>query len=151
MAPEAIGEALQQGRTFTRPGPFHRALGRCPHRQNVHAIHFFSGHAEGAGLAPDLRVTGGPVVGHADGPLVVLDHENDRQLPQLRHVHALEELTVVAGSIAEERCCHGVAGGITEGVALVAAGEGRSECHGNALSDEGKAAKKVMLLGEQVH
>ena len=90
-------------------------------------------------------------MGHADGPLVVFNDENDRQLPELRHVHAFEKLTVVAGSIAEERGSHGIARGITQGIALVAAGEGRSQGHGDAFGNEGEATKEVVLFGEEVH
>ena len=124
MTTEPIGQALQQGGTFPGARPFHGSLGCGADRKHVHAVHFFAGHAERRCFAPDLRITGGTVMGHADGPLVVFHHEQDRQLPQLRHVHALEELAVVAGAITEERCCDGVAGGVPQGITLVAAGEG---------------------------
>ena len=151
MTPEAVGEALEHGRAFAGAGPLDRALGGGTHRQHIHAIHLFTSHAEGGSLAPDLRVAGGPVVVHANGPLVVLHHEQDRQLPEGRHVQALVELTDVAGAIAEECGGDGVAAGIAKGIALVAAGEGGSQCHRDALTDEGITAEQMVLLGEQVH
>ena len=90
-------------------------------------------------------------MGHADGPLVVLNYEKDGQLPELRHVEALKELAVVASSIAEESRCDGIAAGITKGIALVAAGKGGSQRNGNPLSDEGETSQKMVFLREQVH
>ena len=86
MAAEAIGEALQQGGALSGPGPLNGALGGGTHRQHVHAIHLLTSHAKGSGLTPDLRIAGGTVVVHTNGPLVVLHHKQDRQLPKRRHV-----------------------------------------------------------------
>ena len=44
-----------------------------------------------------------------------------------------------------------IAAGITQGIALVAAGEGGTEGHRDALADEGVTAQQVVLLGKQVH
>merc|ERR1711965_175661 len=151
MASEAVGEALQHGGPFTSSGPFNGPLGGGSNGQNVHAVDLFSGHSKSTGLTPDLWIAGGTVVGHADGPFVVFDHKNDRQLPELRHVQALKELPVVAGAISEEGCCHGIAAGVTKGIPLVAAGECRTEGHWNPFADEGKAAEQVVFPGEQVH
>ena len=151
VAAEAVGQALEHRGTFAGAGPLDRALGRTANRQHIHAVDLFAGHAEGGRLTPDLRIAGGAVVVHADGPLVVLDHEDDRQLPERRHVQALVELTDVAGAVAEEGRGHSVAAGVAQGVALVAAGEGRTQGHGNALTDEGITTQQVVLLGEEVH
>ena len=151
MPAEAVGHALQQGGAFTGAGAGHSALGGITHRQHIHAVDLFAVHAKASGLAPDLGVAGGALVGHADGPLVVLHHKQDGQLPQLRHVQAFVELADVAGAIAKEGGGHRIAGAIAEGIALVAAGEGRPQSHGNALADEGVTAEQVVLFGEQVH
>ena len=151
VAAEAISEALEQGGALAGAGPLDGALGGGAHRQYIHAVHLFAGHAEGGRLAPDLRITGGAVVVHTNGPLVVLHHKQDRQLPEGRHVQALVELTDVAGAIAEEGGRDRVTGGIPHGVALVAAGEGCAEGHRNALADEGIAPQQVVLLGKKVH
>ena len=148
---EAVGHALQQGGAFTGAGAGDRALGGITHRQHIHAVDFFAVHAEASSFAPDLGVTGGALVGHADGPLVVLHHKQDGQLPQLRHVQAFVELADVAGAIAKERGGDGIAGAIAKGITLVAAGEGRTQRHGNAFADEGIATEQVVLFGEQVH
>ena len=66
---------------------------------------------EGGGLAEVFDVEGGTVV--KNGELTVDfgahgGHEQDRQLPERRHVQALIELTDIAGAVAEERGTGGI-------------------------------------------
>ena len=86
------------------------------------------------------------MVGHTDRPLVVLHHEQDRQLPKLRHVQALIKLTDVAGPIAEKGSRHSITAAVTECIALVAAGEGSTEGDRDALADEGVAAQQMVFF-----
>ena len=146
MAPEAIGEAFKNRWTFAGTRPFDGPFCSGSNGEHVHAIHLFSSHAEGSRFAPDLRIAGGTVMGHADRPFVVLHHKQDGQFPKLGHVQAFKELPVVAGSVSEEGCGDGVTAGIPHGITLVAAGEGSAEGHRDSFADKGEPPQHVMGL-----
>ena len=55
-------------------------------------------------LAVNFNIAGGTIMGHPNGPFIVLNHKNDGELPEGCHVEAFEKLTVIAGTITEE-CC----------------------------------------------
>ena len=88
---------------------------------------------------------------HPDRPLVVLDHEDARQLVQARHVEALVELPDVARAVTEKVHGDAVGGLVAEDLAPVLDLEGRAEADGDPLADEGEAAEEAVLLGEHMH
>jgi len=76
--------------------------------------------------------------------LVVLDHVDDRQLPQLRHVEALVNLTLVGRAIAEIGEAHAAVPDV-----LMLEGKAGAEAHLRA--DDAVAAVEAMLDAEHVH
>src|SRR3546814_8088278 len=103
MAAIAIGLELEQNRPLARAHPFERRLGRAAHREHVHAVDLHAGDAEALAAAIELVLRAAAVDRGAHGVLVVLDHEDDRQLPQLGHVEAFVHLALVRGAVAEIR------------------------------------------------
>ena len=88
---------------------------------------------------------------HPDRPLVVLDHEDARQLVQARHVEALVELAHVARAVAEKVDRDAVGRLVAEDLTAVLDLEGGSQADRDPLADEGEAAEEAVLLGEHVH
>ena len=80
----------------------------------------------------------------AHGVAVVLDHVDDRQLPERRHVEALVDLSLVCGAVAE-------IGEADRAVLAVAVGEGDAGAEGDLGADDAVAAVEVLLLREHVH
>ena len=80
----------------------------------------------------------------AHGVSVVLDHVDDRQLPELRHVEALVDLALVGGAVAE-------IGQADVAVAAVLVGEGEAGAERHLRADDAVAAVEMLLLGEHVH
>ncbi len=80
----------------------------------------------------------------AHGVAVVLDHVDDRQLPQLRHVEALVDLALVRGAVAE-------IGERDAPVLAVPVGEAEPGAERDLRADDAVAAVEVLLLGEHVH
>ena len=77
----------------------------------------------------------------AHGVAVVLDHVDDRQLPELGHVEALVDLALVGGAVAE-------VGEAYLPVPAVAVGEGEPGAERHVRADDAVAAVEVLLLGE---
>jgi hypothetical protein len=80
---------------------FERFLGRTAHREHVHAVDLDAGNAEAFAAAIELVLGRGAIDAGAHGVLVVLDHIDDRKLPQLGHVEALIHLALVRRAVAE--------------------------------------------------
>ena len=80
----------------------------------------------------------------AHGVAVVLDHVDDRQLPELRHVEALVDLALVGRAVAE-------IGQADIAVLAVMVGEGDAGAERHLRADDAVAAIEMLLLGEHVH
>ena len=76
--------------------------------------------------------------------LVVLDHEDDRQVPEFRHVERFVDLALVGGAIAEIGEGHPV-------VAEVLVGEGEARPDRHLRADDAVAAVEMLLFREHVH
>src|SRR5581483_1656173 len=84
---QAIGDALDEGGPVAGARPVHRLPARHVDREDVVAVELDPGEAVGEGLLGDGARVGLLLEGHRDGPLVVLDHEHQRQVPDPREVH----------------------------------------------------------------
>jgi hypothetical protein len=76
--------------------------------------------------------------------LVVLDHVDDRELPQLRHVEALVDLALVGRAVAE-------IGEADAAVAAIFVGEAEAGAEADLGADDAVAAVEFMLDAEHVH
>ena len=101
--------AAPSGRSCTRrtsglPRPGARdALGdRCAHRDDVVAVDDRRRHPEATGAVGDVGRRLALRGRDGDGDAVVLADEHERDLPEHRHVHGLEELALARGAVAEE-------------------------------------------------
>src|SRR6266571_2093234 len=82
VTPQPHGVHLDQGRPLAGPGPRHCVTGRRVHGLDVVVLDPPTGHAIGGGPVRVRADSRGRLPGHGDGPLIVLDHEDHRQLPQ---------------------------------------------------------------------
>ena len=140
-------------------------LGGClVNGQDVVAVDVDSGHSVAGAAAGHARVAGRVRKGHFGRELVVLAHEQHRQLPDAGHVEPFVEGAVVDGAVAEEGDGHLIGlehletisgpGGLKDARADDPAGAhhagfGSEQVHAAAasLGTAGRAAEK---LGEQL-
>ena len=106
MAAHAEGLELQERRPVAPPRPLGRAAHRPVDRQQVVPVHDDARHpvaqaAVGEVAAGVLLVRRG-----GEPPLVVLDHEQHRQLPHRGQVERLVEVALARGPVAGERRRH---------------------------------------------
>ncbi len=151
MPPETIGQRLNQGWTFTRPCAFNCFLGDRPYRQNIHAIHLIARHPKNTGFLVDFALGGRPLMGHPDRPVIILNHKQNRQLPQRRHIQALEKLTVIASAIAKKTSRYLVGIGVAHRFFAVFRLKRRPRRHRNAFSNKRIAAQQTMGRRKHVH
>ena len=102
MAAHPVGLELEQRRPVALP----RALGRPPHGahhpQQVVAVDHQARHAVAQPAVGEVAA-GVLLVGRRrQAPLVVLDHEDHRQLPDRREVQRLVEVALARGAVAGE-------------------------------------------------
>jgi hypothetical protein len=112
--------------------------------QDVHAVHRLALDAVGRAAFPEIGGLRRALHGGAHGVLVVLDHEDDRQVPELGHVVGLGHLALVRGAVAEIGEGHAV-------VAEILVGEGEARADRHLRADDAVAAVEMLLLGEHVH
>src|SRR3546814_10787801 len=131
-------------RPLARAHPFERRLGRAAHRENVHAVDLHAGDAEAFAAAIELVLGATAIDRSAHRILVVLDHEDVRQLPQLGDVEAFIDLALVRGAVAE--IGHG-----DPAVAAIFVREGEAGAERDLSTDDAVAAIEFMLDAEHVH
>ena len=103
MLAPAVGEAFDQGRAFAGPRARDRFLDHVIDLDGVVAVDGHAGHLIADGAVGYLRRRRRTPVGRAEGVLVVLADEQDRQFPDRGEIHRLVEDTLVRGAVAEER------------------------------------------------
>jgi len=69
----------------------------------VVSIHASAVKAESVGALGTVLDVGDARFGHADGPVVVLDNEDDGEVLDAREVERLEECALIDRALAEER------------------------------------------------
>ncbi len=102
MRAGAIGAAFQQRGALAAPRALDRFRRGLVHGQHVVAVNLETRYAVHG--PPSGHTRAGRGVGERDlgGELVVLAHEDDRQLPDAGHVQTFVEGTVVHCAVAEE-------------------------------------------------
>lgn len=146
-----VSFALDQGRSLSSPRSSDGLLCHLPHLQHIHPIHMHSGHPECRTLLPNLRIRSSSQMGHTNCPQIIFDNKDDRQLPQLSHVQALKELSIVTSPIPEEGHGHMITALFLQDLPLVLGRERRAGGDRNPLTDESKSTDQIMLLREHVH
>jgi len=101
MAAIAVGLQLKKQRPLARANPLDRHLRCAAHLENVHAVHLDAFDAETLAAAVKLVFRARAIDARAHGILVVFDHVDDGELPQLRHVEAFVHLPLVRRAVTE--------------------------------------------------
>ncbi len=102
MRPGAVGAALDQCGPVAASGTVNGLVGCLVNGQDVVAVDVDSGHSIAGAAAGHAGVAGRVGKGHFGRELVVLAHEQHRQLPDAGHVEPFVEGAVVDGAVAEE-------------------------------------------------
>ena len=112
--------------------------------QHIHAVDLTAGNAIGGAPVGKRAAGGGTGHSRSHAILVVLDHEQDRQVPEGRHVEALIDLALVDGAITEI--------GLAD-IRLVAisVGKGKTAANRHLRADDAVTAEKILLAAEHVH
>ena len=105
---QTVADALQQVWPLALPRTLQGHLQAVVDGDDVVAIHLLTGKAGADGF---LRQARGPALDAprgGDGPLVVVDHEQHRQLPGARDIQSLEKIALAGGAIATGSDRHAV-------------------------------------------
>ncbi len=108
MAIVAVGFTFNNGRTFALASAGHSFRNGLSDFQNVHAVHDHAGDAIGTSPVSNMVQLAGFDEGCGHSVFVVLNHENDRQIPFGSHVEGLMEVTGVGCAVAKEAEHYGI-------------------------------------------
>jgi hypothetical protein len=144
VAAEAVGEGLEQGRAALLARDPNVLGHRLPHGEDVHAVDPDARHAESLGLAREVGDRGVALDRCPHSVEVVLDQEDDRELPERGQIHRLAEVPRVGGAVAEHADRDRV-------LALVVGGERQADRERDVATDHSVAAHEAALEVEHVH
>src|SRR5258706_2227295 len=144
MSAVAVGLHFQDVGPLAGAAPCDRLVARGLHRANVHAVDLLAGDIEGDATLGKVGLRRRPRHRCAHRVTVVLDDEDDRELPQLRHVETLIDLSLVRCAVAE-------IGQADKIVAAIAVGESKAGAERHLCGDNAMAAEEILLLAEHVH
>src|SRR5262249_48364935 len=98
-----------------------------------------------ADAAPEeMRLRAGPRDGRPHGVLIVLDHVDNRQLPQASHVEALVDLALVRRAVSKIRDAD-------LAVLRITVRESDAGAEWNLRTDNAVAAIEILLAAEHMH
>src|SRR5690606_38747563 len=140
----AVGLHLQDDRAFARTTPVDRHFASSRNRAHVHAINLDAGDLERDAAMREIGFGRRTRDRSAHGIAVVLNDEDNRQLPQRGHVEAFVDLALVGSAIAE-------IGQRDIVVAAITVGEGQPGAKRHLSTDDAVPTIKILLLGEHVH
>ena len=153
MHAQAVGDALDEGRPVAGPCPLDRLAAGRVDRQHVVAVDLQAGEAVGERLLGDGARVGLLLERDRDRPLVVLDQEHQRHVPDAGEVHRLVEIALGRGPVAavghHHRVVAAVLGGVGEARPRGAAGSHRDADRQVALVGRGLAALEVAREEQQ--
>jgi hypothetical protein len=101
-----VGLELEQRRPVAAAAAVDGAPHRAYDRQKVVAVDDVARHAVAEAAVGQVQAGVLLVRGRREAPLVVLDHEDDRQLPDGRQVERLVEVALARRAVARERRGH---------------------------------------------
>src|SRR3546814_17408127 len=90
MAAIAIRLELQQYRPLAGAYPFKRGFCRTAYSENVHSVHLNTRNTKAFAPPVKLVLGGGAIDRSAHGVLIILHHDDDRQLPKLDRKSVVE-------------------------------------------------------------
>src|SRR5690606_31853993 len=139
----AIGAHFHQRRTALARH-FDVILHRPVDAENVHPVDECARHVVPDGLLVEVRLGGGTVRRRTHRILVVLDHENDRQLIESRQVNRLVEGALLDGPVTEEAQADPV-------VLFILVRKGDAYPKRDVPADDPVASEESLLGTEEVH
>src|SRR5204863_5541391 len=125
-------------------GALDRAEPRLVHGDDVHAVDLLARDAIGDTAVIEVGASRGAAHRSAHAVAVVLDHIDDRQLPQRGHVEALVDLALVDRAVAE-------VGHRDPSVVAVAMGKAEPGADRHLGADNAVTAEEVLLAAEHMH
>src|SRR6266481_4786309 len=144
MSAVAVGLHFQDVGPLAGAAPCDRLVARGLHRADVHAVDLLAGDIEGDASLGKIGLGGRARHRRAHGVTIVLDDEDHRELPQLRHIETLIDLSLIRRAVAE-------IGQTDKIIAAIAIGESKASAERHLRADNAVAAEEVLLLAEHVH
>src|SRR6266516_3902406 len=102
MVAEPIGDGLDETRPAAGAGSRDRLLGGGPNRKDVVAVHLLARESGGDRLLRQGRGRRLQLQRHADGPLIVVGDEHERQFPNAGEIHRFPDVALRSGAVAEQ-------------------------------------------------
>src|SRR5262252_3834507 len=144
MSAIAVGQHLKNIRTFSGSAPLRGLLACGFHGAHIHAVDLVAGNVERQTAPGQVHLSGGTRDRGAHGVTIVLDHVDDRQFPELRHVEALVNLTLIGCAVAE-------IGDRDVVIAAVTIGKGKTGAERHLRTHNAVTAVEPLLHAEHVH
>src|SRR5262249_32568611 len=101
MAAVTIRHHLKDDRALAGPSVLGAGKPSLMYGENVHAVDLLTRDAIGSAAMKQVGARRGAVYRRPHPVSIVLDHVNDRQLPQRSHVEALIDLPLIDRAVAE--------------------------------------------------
>src|SRR5690606_10124572 len=139
-----VGPHFEESGPVTAPCALHRFVHCVMNGYHVHAIDRCAGHVETEAHLIDVAHVGCAAHGCTHGVAVVLAHENNRELPQHRHVKGFVECALPDSAVAHITYADAV-----EPVIFV--GECNARTEGNLAAYDTMPAHEFVLFTEEVH
>ena len=144
MAAEPVGERLDERRLAVLARPADVLRDDLADGEDVHPVHSDARHAQSLRLAREVGHGGVALDRRPHSVEVVLDQEDDRQLPQRGEVHRLAEVAAVRRAVPEHADGDRI-------LALVLGGESQARRDREVAADDAIAAHEAALGVEDVH
>src|SRR5215469_8852835 len=144
MAAVTIRRHLEDDRTLAGPSMLGAGKPSLVYGENVHTVDLLTRDAIGSPAMKQVGARRGTIDRRPHPISIVLDHVNDRQLPQRGHVEALIDLPLIDRAVTE-------ISGRDLPVFAIAMGKGEPGSYRHLRTDDTVAAKKVLLPAEHMH
>src|SRR5262249_18475701 len=144
MAAVTIRRHLEDDWTLAGPSVLGAGKSSLMYGQNVHAVDLLARDAIGSAAMKQVGARRGAVDRRPHPVSIVLDHVNDRQLPQRSHVEALIDLPLIDRAVAE-------IGDRDSPICAIVMGKGEPGSDWHLRTDDTVATKEALLPAEHVH
>src|SRR5215469_16123742 len=144
MAAVTIRRHLEDDRTLAGSSVLGAGKSSLMYGENVHTVDLLTRDAIGSAAMKQVGARRSAVNRRPHPVSIVLDHVNDRQLPQRSHVEALIDLPLIDRAVAE--ICDR-----DSPICAIVMGKGEPGSDWHLCTDDAVATKEALLPAEHVH
>src|SRR5215471_4111028 len=144
MAAVTIRHHLKDDRALAGPSVLGAGKPSLMYGENVHAVDLLTRDSICSAAMKQVGARRGAVYRRPHPVSIVLDHVNDRQLPQRSHVEALIDLPLIDRAVPE-------IGNRDSPICAIVMGKGEPGSDWHLRTDDAVATKEALLPAEHVH